>query len=55
MKLIQKEQSARYANAADLIEDLYKVKSNIGLGNIDNTLEIEDSPTQVIPASPSMR
>ncbi len=50
MKLIQKEQSARYANAADLIEDLYKVKSNIGLGNIDNTLEIEDSPTQVIPA-----
>ena len=50
IKLIQKEQSARYANAEDLIEDLYKVKSNIGLGNIDNTLEIEDSPTQVIPS-----
>jgi serine/threonine protein kinase/transcription elongation GreA/GreB family factor len=50
MKLIQKEQSARYASAADLIEDLYKIKSNIELGNIDNTLEIEDSPTQIIPS-----
>ncbi|HZK58014.1 MAG TPA: Stk1 family PASTA domain-containing Ser/Thr kinase [Clostridia bacterium] len=49
MKLIQKEQSARYAGATDLIEDLYKIKSNIELGNIDNTLKIEDSPTQVIP------
>ena len=49
MKLTQKEQSARYASAADLIEDLYRIKSNIELGNIDNTLKIEDSPTQVIP------
>ncbi len=50
MKLIQKEQSARYSGATDLIEDLYKVKSNIDLGNIDNTLKIEDSPTQIIPS-----
>ncbi len=50
MKLIQKEQSARYADATDLIEDLYKIKSNIELGNIDNTLKIEDSPTQIIPS-----
>lgn len=50
MKLIQKEQSARYASAAELIEDLYKVKSNIDLGDINNTLKIEDSPTQVIPS-----
>lgn len=49
MKLIQKEQSARYASAADLIEDLYKVEGNIELADTDNTLEIEDSPTQIIP------
>ncbi len=50
MKLIQKEKSVRYDSAADLIEDLYKVRSNVDLGDIDNTLEIEDSPTQVIPS-----
>ena len=49
IKLMQKEQSSRYANASALIEDLYKVKNNFELGNMDNTLKIEDSPTQIIP------
>ncbi|MBU5677365.1 Stk1 family PASTA domain-containing Ser/Thr kinase [Alkaliphilus sp. MSJ-5] len=49
IKLTQKEQSARYANASALIEDLYKIKNNFDLDDIDNTLKIEDSPTQIIP------
>lgn len=49
IKLIQKEQSARYFNASALIEDLYKIKNNFDLDDIDNTLKIEDSPTQIIP------
>lgn len=49
IKLLQKEQSTRYTNASALIEDLYKVKNNFELDNIDNTLKIEDSPTQIIP------
>jgi len=49
IKLMQKEQSARYANASALIEDLYKVKNNLYLNDIDNALKIEDSPTQIIP------
>lgn len=49
MKLLQKEQINRYANAAALIEDLYKVKNNFDLGDMDNTLRMEDSPTQIIP------
>lgn len=49
VKLIQKEQSARYSNASALIEDLYKIKNNFDLDDIDNTLKIEDSPTQIIP------
>lgn len=49
IKLMQKEQSARYINASELIEDLYKAKNNFDLGDIDRTLKIEDSPTQIIP------
>ncbi len=50
IKLMQKEQSVRYSNASEVIEDLYKIKNNIDFDDIDNTLKIEDSPTQIIPA-----
>lgn len=50
IKLMQKEQSVRYSNASEVIEDLYKIKNNMDFNDIDNTLKIEDSPTQIIPA-----
>lgn len=49
LKLIQKEQSARYANVTSLLVDINKLKNNPNIDNIDNTLKMENSPTQIIP------
>lgn len=49
LKLMQKEQSSRYQNAASLIEDLNKLKNNTLSANYIRPISEEDSPTQVIP------
>lgn len=49
LKLMQKEQSSRYQNTQDLIDDLYHLKGDPSTRVFNSRVSETDSPTQVIP------
>ncbi|MBM7615845.1 Stk1 family PASTA domain-containing Ser/Thr kinase [Alkaliphilus hydrothermalis] len=51
LKLMTKEQSARYQNTEELLEDLSRLKNNPNANVVyHGKISEEDSPTQIIPA-----
>ncbi|NLM03939.1 MAG: Stk1 family PASTA domain-containing Ser/Thr kinase [Clostridiales bacterium] len=49
LKLIQKDQSLRYQNTKDLLEDIEQLKEDVDFDYDQNNINYEDSPTQIIP------
>lgn len=49
IKLMSKEQSSRYQNTEELLEELSKLKNNPYIKPFQPTVNEEDSPTQIIP------
>lgn len=49
LKLIQKDQASRYQNTQSLIEDINQLKKDSNINYVINSVNHEDSPTQIIP------
>ncbi|AFS78685.1 serine/threonine-protein kinase Sps [Gottschalkia acidurici 9a] len=49
MKCIEKNQSLRYSSAIELLQDLKNIRDGVRNVNTEKALNLNDSPTQIIP------